>query len=361
MIVIVIMNINDLVNNYIDTKFLHGVNVVVGTLEKDLFAQSYGFADNLHTKKMTLEKVFDLASLTKAVGVSLIAASLRDEGKLDYNFEVRKYLPEIPKENFPFGEILVKDLLIHYSGVDSCRYYDKYMLQGYEELYNSFIYNIKGVIEPNKRYEYNCGNYILLGLIIEAITNKSLKEIAKKYLFNKLELCNTSWGIPLKNSLEEVVTPRLKTTHGTTPKELVPEYIWKLHLEDYLPSDETARWVLPYRIGNAGMFSNIIDLSKIARFILSKPFSISTINLLTTNQAPLNMHPRSCGWDLEKESGFSSSTIHHTGWSGQSMWIDLEQKIFVIVLTCRSNVLDGQRRGRLNIANAALKSLGVLT
>jgi CubicO group peptidase (beta-lactamase class C family) len=270
-------------------------------------------------------------------------------------------MPNLPIKNFPYNFPKVIDLLIHHSGVDSNRYYDKYMLLGHEELYKAFVHNITGVGEPNQKYEYNCSNYILLGLIIEAITKQPLNIIAKKYIFDKLTLNDTSWGIPLQHTLNDVVTPRLKTTHGATPKELVSQEIWNLHLNDQLPSDETARWVLPYCIGNAGMFSNLKDLSKIARFILSKPFSSSSMNLLNTNQSPKGSHPRTCGFDYEDEGVFSPNTIHHTGWSGQSLWIDFEKNLFVIVLTCRSNILDGQRKARLEIAKAALNELKIIT
>ena len=176
---------------------------------------------------------------------------------------------------------------------------------------------------------------------------------------NKLQLKDTFWGIPLIHTLENIVSPKLVTTHGSTPKELVPKEIWNLHLKDCLPSDETARWVLPYCIGNAGMFSTVKDLSKIARYILSNPFSTSTMELLSTNQAPFNLHPRSCGFDLEEEGVFSKNTIHHTGWSGQSIWIDLDKNIFAIVLTCRSNILEGQRKARLKIVEALIEELNI--
>ena len=344
-------------NSLIESNFLHGVNVFIGSHDKDIFSESYGYADDLHNHEMTLDKVFDLASLTKAVGTALIAAHLRDKSKLDYNQSIRRYLPNIPIENFPYGEPTVKDLLIHYSGIDSFRYYDKYMLKGHDELYQSFVYNLTGISPIGQIYEYNCGNYILLGLIVEEITKMPLNKVAQKYLFNKLQLKDTFWGIPLIHTLENIVSPKLVTTHGSTPKELVPNEILNLHLKDCLPSDETARWVLPYCIGNAGMFSTIEDLSKIARFILSRPFDNSTMELLTTNQAPFNLHPRSCGFDLEEESVFSKKTIHHTGWSGQSIWIDLDKNIFAIVLTCRSNTLDGQRKARLKIVEIVLKDV----
>ena len=72
------------------------------------------------------------------------------------------------------------------------------------------------------------------------------------------------------------------------------------------------------------------------------------------NSAPAGLHPRSCGWDLEPTHVFSDSAIHHTGWSGQSFWIDFERPLFALVLTNRSEEYARAKSGRLELIRAAL-------
>ena len=53
------MKVEKIVNTFIESNFLHGVNVFIGSRDKDIFSESYGYSDDLHNHEMTLDKVFD--------------------------------------------------------------------------------------------------------------------------------------------------------------------------------------------------------------------------------------------------------------------------------------------------------------
>ena len=109
--------------------------------------------------------------------------------------------------------------------------------------------------------------------------------------------------------------------------------------------DENA-WVLGGVAGHAGLFSNVPDLLRFASEILEgqdgRPslFQQKTIELFAERQGPQGSS-RALGWDTpsaKSSSGslFSSHSIGHLGFSGCSLWIDLEAKIAVTLLTNRT-------------------------
>jgi serine-type D-Ala-D-Ala carboxypeptidase len=115
--------------------------------------------------------------------------------------------------------------------------------------------------------------------------------------------------------------------------------------------DENA-WVLRGAAGHAGLFSNVPDLLRFARAILGSDseeqfagqrprlFERATVERFADGQGPEGS-TRAIGWDTPSEhssSGehFSRHSIGHLGYSGCSLWIDLETKVSVVLLTNRT-------------------------
>jgi serine-type D-Ala-D-Ala carboxypeptidase len=115
--------------------------------------------------------------------------------------------------------------------------------------------------------------------------------------------------------------------------------------------DENA-WVLGGAAGHAGLFSNVPDLLRFSAEILplsdrndgragpDKLFAFETVQSFAERQAPTGSS-RALGWDTPSQDStsghrFSSHSIGHLGFSGCSLWIDLEAGIAVIMLTNRT-------------------------
>ncbi|MBQ7695323.1 MAG: beta-lactamase family protein [Lentisphaeria bacterium] len=323
---------HSLLKRQFDAGLIRGCLVLVGTPEKELFFHAEGRADLKKGKPLSRDALFDMASVTKAVGIGTLLAMLHQEGKLDYQAPFTEYLPSFrtPLENVPS----VLQLATHCSGISPDRSYDRAVTGGSARLLDA-MNDLRFSDPPGNCYRYFCANYILLGMIVENLAGMPLEVLSQKRIFGPLGMSSSSWGIPLPACREKLVHAGLVGTHGEAPESAVPPEIWQLHQADMLPSDETARWALPRRIGNAGLFSTADDLAAFARWMLARPFPEDTWKWLAENRAPAGLHRRSAGWDMESAPPFSARTIFHTGWSGQTLWIAPEQRLFAMVLTNR--------------------------
>ena len=333
-------------------KLIYGCAVMIGTPEKELFFRTAGTADRKTGVPMTREALFDMASITKAVCTATLLAHLHAEGRIDYDAPLTAYLPEFRGKAAEIPTL--RQLATHCSGIGNARpHYDPAMLLGSEGLVAA-LYGIPVPTAPGSEYVYSCANYILLGLAIEKITGRTLEKLAQEEIFDPCGMVHSSWGMPKPEFRNRTVHEYLPRGAILPEESAVPPEVWKLHLADELPSDPTARWALPHRIGNAGLFSCADDLACFARYLLKRPFPEATMKELCRNSAPAGLHPRSCGWDMEPTGVFSDSAVHHTGWSGQSLWIDFERPLFALVLTNRSEEYARANSGRLELIRAAM-------
>ncbi|MBL8991927.1 MAG: serine hydrolase, partial [Spirochaetia bacterium] len=108
-------------------------------------------------------------------------------------------------------------------------------------------------------------------------------------------------------------------------------------------------------IGNAGLFSTASDLARFAAAFLrsDEVFPLEAIRLMRTKGHADAGHPRSFGWDLDPgliPVGFSPETFFHTGWTGQSFYIDPAKDRFAIILSNRHGDHEGSKRWRRDVA-----------
>jgi CubicO group peptidase (beta-lactamase class C family) len=185
--------------------------------------------------------------------------------------------------------------------------------------------------EPGVRAEYSDPGFILLGKALEALTGEALPTLAQREIFLPLGLEATGfWPPPEARAAipptEEDTTFRHRIIQGEV-------------------QDENA-WLLGGAAGHAGLFSNVPDLLRFAHEILSasagdaRLFNAATIDLFAERQPPPGSS-RALGWDTpspDSTSGryFSERSIGHLGFSGCSLWIDLEAGVAVALLTNRT-------------------------
>ena len=126
-------------------------------------------------------------------------------------------------------------------------------------------------------------------------------------------------------------------------------------------------------VGNAGLFSTAEDISKFCEMMLLKGIrngvrvmSEETLLEIVSNNTIAPISPSGIGWILygnNSPEGLSDKTYGHSGWTGQGIWIDPENDIYVVVLTNRTHpvnkdsLYDENRKARSRIANVIVEQL----
>jgi CubicO group peptidase (beta-lactamase class C family) len=191
--------------------------------------------------------------------------------------------------------------------------------------------------EPGTRSEYSDPGFILLGKALELCLGEPLSVWTKREIFQPLGMTSTGYSpIPGKRSLipptEEDTTFRHRRIQGEV-------------------QDENA-WLLKGNAGHAGLFSNVPDLLRFAgEILISSPgkapaannarlFQAETVELFAERQGPEGSS-RALGWDTPSQNSssgrhFSPHSIGHLGFSGCSLWIDLDAGVAVALLTNRT-------------------------
>ena len=313
--------VDELMGKGIDVKLFPGGVILIGNSEKVLYKNAFGnFTYDLTSPKMNAETMFDLASVTKVFGTTMCIMKLYDEKKLDLKDPLTKYFPE-----YEFGEkknIKVIDLLIHESGLPA--YYSPKTDESRETVIDTVL-NKKPVYGKNSKTVYSCLNFVTTMLLVEKITDKAMIEYYKENFTEPLQMERTMFIPPVELRKECAPT--------------TPELRGVVH-------DPLAR-ALEGKSGNAGLFSTVEDLSKLCRMILNdgvyqnkKYFEKETVSLFTKKYSARSS--RAIGFDTKELHGytsagkfFSANSFGHTGYTGTSVWIDPERKIFVILLTNR--------------------------
>lgn len=284
---------------------------------------------------VTLRTVYDIASITKVMATTAKAMLLVQRGVLDLEVPLGELLP-----GFVVGrssaerahQVKLRHLLAHNSG-----------LPGYVELFRSVTtpdelfracLQLPLEAEPGARAEYSDMGFILLGKALEVLSRESLGSWVGREIFQPLGLNATgfnpsSGARPLIPPTEEERTLRNRRIQGEV-------------------QDEHA-WLLRGIAGHAGLFSNVPDMLRLAEEIIKANrsetgdpslFSKETIERFAARQGP-DASSRALGWDTPSEqssagSHFSPRSIGHLGYSGCSLWIDLQAGIAIVLLTNRT-------------------------
>ena len=171
-----------------------GAVLVVGHDGRVVYRKAYG-ARALEPKReaMTLDTVFDVASLTKVIVTTTSVMQLVEKGKVRLNDPVVKYLPEFA----PNGkdEITVRQLLTHYSGLEPDLDL-KTPWQGKDTAYR-MAFAETPQDPPGSKFTYSDINFIVLGALVERVSGEPLDEYATRHIFAPLKMLHTRFIPPL--------------------------------------------------------------------------------------------------------------------------------------------------------------------
>jgi beta-N-acetylhexosaminidase len=308
--------------------------------------------------------MYDVASLTKPIVTTTAVMLLVQQGRLDLNRPVASYLPEFaaaaksdPDRTWR-ARITPRMLLLHDSGLPDHREYFK-DTKGHDAILTR-VFREPLVNEPGQQMVYSDLGFILLGEIVERLTGESLDVVAKREIFDILGMDRSMFNPP--RQLREDIAPTEKDTSFRRRQ------IWgEVH-------DENA-WAMGGIAGHAGLFSTADDIAAFAQMILNggiyaheRILARSTIQEFTTRHT-IGAAARTLGWDVPEEASssghyFSPASFGHLGFTGTSLWIDPQRKLFVVLLTNRVNPTRANEKIRLvrpALHDAVFEGLGLST
>jgi len=287
----------------------------------------YGVDDPRPVEAGTL---YDLASLTKVVGLTTACMLLADAGKLDLDAAVARYVPEF---RGPMKErVTVRHLLTHSAGlVADLPLYDSTATRAAAL---AAVDTTTLVAPPGTSYRYSDLSAIVLMQAVERVSGEPFDRFLSERVFRPLGMPATRFLPPA--SWRDRIAP---TEHDT-----VFRHRW---LRGEVHDESAAR--LGGVSGNAGLFSNALDLSRIAAMLLNggawdtlQLIRAETVVEFTKRQGLPPGSTRALGWDTPADSGYSSAgaklsrrSFGHTGFTGTSMWMDPERDCFIVLLTNR--------------------------
>jgi len=332
----------------VDRGNMPGAVVIVGHNGHIVYRKAFGSRSLEPTHEpMTLNTIFDLASLTKCIVTTTAVMQLIETGRIRLNDPVAAYLPEFAQNGK--DQITIRGLLTHYSGLAPDLDL-KQLWQGRDTALKMAMESTP-VNPPGTRFVYSDINFETLGFLVEKVSGMSLDAYAEKNIFAPLGMHETRFLPPA------TWTPRIAPTQYDENGKMLRGTV----------HDPTARRMGGVA-GHAGLFSTADDLAKFAQELLSGHtiLSRSAIEKMSTPQQSATAPSlRGLGWDID--SPFSGNrgellpvgSYGHTGFTGTSVWIDPTTDTYVIFLT---NAVHPHGKGsvislRARVATAVVKSL----
>ena len=237
---------------------------------------------------------YDLASVSKVVGVGTLCLFYLQAGKLDLDEKLSTYYPAVVDKT-----LTLRQLLSHSSGIDP-------FIPNRDELDQAGLISAINAIKvkSDKPFLYTDINFILLGLMLEKVSGQTLDKLFDSEIFQLFGMTETRFG-PV-----EVAVPTVEGIPGGT-----------VH-------DPKAR-VLKEHTGSAGIFSTLKDLEIFVDHYLRDDFAKN----LTQNISQSNKE-RSVAWDLQGD------WILHTGYTGTFVLINIPAQRAAIFLSNRTYFKD---------------------
>jgi uncharacterized protein YbbC (DUF1343 family) len=299
-----------------------GAVVLIGHDGKVVYRKAYGSRALLPAKEpMTVDTIFDIASLTKVVATTSCIMRLFEEGRIWPDDRVTKYLPEFQGGS---SAITIRDLMTHFSGLRPDLDLER-PWSGYQTGIRRALID-RPANPPGAKFVYSDINFILMGEIVRRLSGMPENLYAKKILFDPLGMKDTGYLPPA--SLLPRIAPTEMAKDGAILRGVV--------------HDPTARYMGGVA-GHAGVFSTADDLAKFCQMLVDGGaglFSPVTIRKFSAPATPVNQPIlRGLGWDIDSQySGNrgdlfpAGASFGHTGFTGTSMWIDPASRTYVILL-----------------------------
>lgn len=307
----------------VDDGVFCGANVLVQYQQEPIFFCVGKKAIVPVEEKISLDTIYDLASLTKVVSTTLLVMKFIEEGKFQMSTLVSDIL-----NDFPFADITIQDLLMHTSGLPAdVPLPSKIDAEGIWKA----ICTCERLCERGKQVLYSDLGFITLGRIIEHCAQMSLASCFQIYLAQPLDLKDTCY------------VPAADVRKRCAPTE------YRLDVQKMMRGEVHDRKAnrMGGVSGHAGLFSTILDMQHVVDMLLGEGIyrgkrilTPASIAHFSKNYTPGMQISRSIGFLVKDErspfaSGNSARAYMHTGFSGTSLLIDPDCSLGIVILSNR--------------------------
>ncbi|HXF40796.1 MAG TPA: exo-beta-N-acetylmuramidase NamZ domain-containing protein [Blastocatellia bacterium] len=343
--------IDEAVRASIEHKETPGAIVLVGRKGRIVYRKAFGDrAIEPKREAMTIDTIFDLASLTKIVATATSIMILVERGKVSLADPVALYIPEFGKNGKE--RITVEQLMTHRAGLPPDNEIADYVGKTIDPL--AMIYELRPSYEPGTRFVYSDVGFIVAAEIVRRLTGPGVDRFASHNIFTPLAMTDTFFSGQVLES-REANSFGLPTQESYRRSRQVTAWLGRIAPTE----NREGRWMRgevhdprAYEMGgvagHAGLFSTADDLAIFCQMILNKGeyngvriLAPYTVERMVSAQTLPTSQMRGIGWDIN--TSFSSNrgdmfpvgTFGHTGFTGTSIWLDPASETFVVLLTNR--------------------------
>jgi uncharacterized protein YbbC (DUF1343 family)/CubicO group peptidase (beta-lactamase class C family) len=345
----------------IEARQTPGAVVLVARKGRIVYRKAFGDrAVEPAREPMTVDTIFDLASLTKVVATATSIMILVERGQLSLADPVALYIPEFGR--FGKERVTVEQLLTHRAGFVPDNEIADYAGPTIKPLEK--IYELQPAYEPGTRFVYSDVGYIVASEIVRRVSGKPLDQFAERNIFARLGMKDTDFLTrghdPLTAETRGQMQGEMREGQDAKTIAASPPLAGRVPASRIAPTEmREGRWMRgevhdprAYELGgvagHAGLFSTADDLAAFCQMILNKgvyagarllaPYTVE--RMVSAHSLPTSQM-RGIGWDVN--TSFSSNrgdlfpvgTFGHTGFTGTSIWIDPRSETFVVLLTNR--------------------------
>ncbi len=300
---------------------------------------------------MRRDTIFDLASLTKVMATTTAIMLLVEDGLIALDDPVAKALPVFAERGKE--AVTIRHLLSHSAGLKPWRGFHELLIQKERKTGERLLGTPEGrewildrvmrsglVHEPGEAAVYGDLDFIVLGALVEEITKEPFDRFCESRIFGPLGLSETCFfPIPVDGSqaAPDAVRRRVAATENCAWRERI---LWG---EVHDPNASAMGGVA----GHAGLFATADDVMRFAQCFVdawhgrSDLLPSARVREFATRQKLPESSDWALGWDTPtagaSSSGehFSKDSVGHLGFTGTSLWIDLEREAIVVMLTNR--------------------------
>jgi len=364
-------HIDNVVNAFLgieDDDLYTGASLLIASQASIIYHKSFGYAEQLALTKnnavtssanlrlMTNNTIFDIASMTKVISTTAAVMHLVDTGKLSLDQTLGEILPEFAHTDK--ANITIQQLLTHRSGLWQ---WQPTWLYGdnKKDIITNYLVGLPLRYQIEQRRAYSDIGFILLGAIVESVSNESLQSYVSNHIHRPLGMNNTTY-LPNSNLKNRIAA----TSHGNPfeqsmvrtgkPYEIIQNPIVKnTQYREYTligeVNDGNAWYGFNGVSGHAGLFSTPLDIAKFAQALLNNG-GYSNVRLISKNT--LNRF-LSTPYDSEQALGFRKKidntgkiSYGHPGFTGTNFLFQPDSGLIVIMLTNRQHKGLNNKTGR---------------
>lgn len=317
-----------------------GAVILVGQGDRVLYRKAFGMRSLVpRSDPLTLDTIYDVASLTKVLATLPAVLALVDDGKVSLDAPLGRYLHEFGGPTF--REVTVRRVLTHSAGFPDLPS-PAAIPRGFPEA-ALLLARADLRYSPGSTFHYSDTGFILLGELVRRVSGEPLDQLMRRRFYGPLGMKDSAFRPPTEWK------PRI------APTEILGSGMLR-----GVVHDGNAR-LLGGVAGHAGLFSTADDIARFCRMLLrggelngKRYLKDASIRAMLVPHE-IGETTRGLGWDMSSAysralgSFFPQGSVGHTGFTGTSIWMDPASRVYAIVLTNRvhpygkGNVVDLRR------------------